>query len=123
MLATKRKRTLSGYLPDGSVVRIRTAAEYSHITVVPDGGWRPSKRHYDASAPARYAKPGDIVVGLTEAHLDPHGPFISIRRADGVIWTYPRCYACDKPGLKVCGTFDHKKLPACAGRHAGGYAA
>lgn len=121
-----KKRWLSGYVPDGTVLKIRTAADYSFVTVKTAasghsaGPYKVLKRHYSADAAAAYAQPGDIVVGLTEATLTPHGSQVTFaRRVGGVTWIYPRCYACDRPGLAVCETFGNRpSLPACAGRHA-----
>ena len=122
----RRKRYLYGILPDGEVVKIRTAAGYTHLVQHNDQGGRLT-RHFFADTARAVAKPGDVIVGLTTGGLRAGDHVLCI--ISGPVGatlqlTYPRCYACDKPGTgfsvrrsglsgQVVGT-----VPACRGRHA-----
>lgn len=113
----RRKVYLSGYTKNGAVLRIRTAAEYSYL-VLHEGelGRRQFTRHYHLDTAFKASRPGDTIIGLTTATIHSGGPYVWVN-LDGRWRTFPRCYACDKPGLRFSTDFSGTKRPACAGRH------
>ena len=120
----RRKRYLRGILPNGDVVKIRTAAGYTSLVQHNDQGGRLT-RHFFADTARKAAKPGDVIIGLTEGGLRDGDHVLSIIHGPvgaTLTMTYPRCYACDKPGTGYSVRWGLSGLlgtvPACKSRHA-----